>query len=42
MSRRWMFGLALLLAIVACPPQWYPMPVRLKLTEWFGAAEGKT
>jgi hypothetical protein len=38
MSRRWLFGLALLLAIVSCPPQWYPMPVRLKLTEWFGAA----
>lgn len=38
MSRRWIFALALLLAIVSCPPQWYPMPVRLKLTEWFGAA----
>ncbi len=29
---------ALLLALLACPVQWYPMPVRLKLTEWFGAA----
>jgi hypothetical protein len=38
MNRRWVFALALLLAIVSCPPQWYPMPVRLKLTEWFGAS----
>jgi hypothetical protein len=37
-SRRWVFGLALMLAIVSYPPQWYPLPVRLKLTEWFGAA----
>jgi len=27
-----------LLALLAYPPQWYPMPVRLKLTAWFGAA----
>jgi hypothetical protein len=33
-----MFVTALLLAMVSCPPQWYPLPVRLKLTEWFGAA----
>ena len=38
MSRRWVFALALLLAIVSVPPQWYPLPIRLKLTEWFGAA----
>jgi hypothetical protein len=38
MSRRWVFVLALLLAIVSLPQQWYPMPVRLKMTEWFGAA----
>jgi hypothetical protein len=38
MSRRWLFALALLLAIVSCPTQWYPLPIRLKLTEWFGAA----
>jgi hypothetical protein len=37
MSRRWVFALALLLAIVSVPPQWYPLPIRLKLTEWFGA-----
>jgi len=42
MNRRWVFALALLLAIVSCPPQWYPMPIRLKLTEWFGAAGFRT
>jgi len=38
MSRRWIYLLVLLLAVVSFPPQWYPMPLRLKLTEWFGAA----
>jgi hypothetical protein len=38
-NRRWIFSLAFALAIVSYPPQWYPMPVRLKLTEWFGASE---
>jgi FtsP/CotA-like multicopper oxidase with cupredoxin domain len=38
MSRRWLFVFALLLALLSCPSQWYPMPLRLKLTEWFGAA----
>ncbi len=37
MNRRGVFIVALLVALLACPPQWYPMPVRLKLTEWFGA-----
>ena len=31
--------MTLLLALLACPPQWYPMPVRMKLTGWFGARE---
>jgi hypothetical protein len=35
--RRWLFVTALMFAIVSFPPQWYPLPVRLKLTEWFGA-----
>lgn len=39
MIRRWLLPAALLLAIVSWPPQWYPLPLRLKLTEWFGAAE---
>ncbi len=38
MKRRWLFMLAVLIALLSCPPQWYPMPVRLKLTEWFGAS----
>lgn len=29
---------ALLLALLSWPPQWYPMPVRLQLSQWFGAA----
>ena len=39
MSKRSLFVLALLLALVSFPPQWYPDPVRLKLTRWFGAAD---
>ena len=37
MNRSRFFLAALLLALLACPPQWYPMPVRLQLTSWFGA-----
>ena len=39
MTRRRLFGAALLLALLSYPPHWYPMPIRLKLTEWFGAAD---
>ncbi len=38
MTRRRLLIAALLLALLSYPPQWYPTPVRLKLTEWFGAA----
>ena len=31
--------LALLIALLAYPPQWYPYSVRLKLTAWFGASD---
>ena len=34
-----MFVAALLLALLSYPPQWYPIPIRLKLTEWIGAAD---
>jgi FtsP/CotA-like multicopper oxidase with cupredoxin domain len=34
--RPWL--VVLLLAAVALPPQWYPLGVRLKLSEWFGAS----
>ena len=30
--------LAAIVALAAYPPQWYPLPLRLQLTEWFGAA----
>lgn len=39
MTNRWLLLVALLLGIFSWPPQWYPMPVRLKLTEIFGAAD---
>jgi hypothetical protein len=39
LKRRGLFAIALLLAIFAYPPHWYPQPVRLKFTEWFGASE---
>ena len=38
MNRSKIFIAAFLLALLAFPPQWYPMPVRLQLTEWFGAS----
>ena len=38
MKKRWIFLLAVMIALLSCPPQWYPMPIRLKLTEWFGAS----
>ncbi|MDX1380314.1 MAG: multicopper oxidase domain-containing protein, partial [Xanthomonadales bacterium] len=38
MKPRWLLVAAVLLALVAWPPQWYPLPLRLKLTEWFGAS----
>jgi len=31
--------MALLVALLAFPPQWYPMPLRLQMTRWFGAAD---
>ena len=35
----WLWTGALIVALFAWPPQWYPMPVRLQLTRWFGAAD---
>ena len=37
MRKAWPFLLSLLIALLAFPPQWYPEPVRMKLTRWFGA-----
>ena len=39
MSRKGVFLAALCLAIFAFPPQWYPMPLRIQLTKWFGASD---
>jgi hypothetical protein len=39
MNRRVLFMAALVLALLCYPPQWYPLPIRMKLTEWFGAAD---
>lgn len=36
-KRHWLLAFAIVLALLSYPPQWYPLPVRLKLTEWFGA-----
>ena len=38
MRTRWLWVLAMCLALVSYPPQWYPLPLRIKLTEWFGAS----
>lgn len=32
------WAIALLVALIAFPPQWYPDPLRVRLTAWFGAA----
>jgi len=38
MKRRGLWFFALLLALLAFPPQWYPQGLRLTLNDWFGAA----
>jgi hypothetical protein len=39
MKRRWLWLIAIVLALVAFPPQWYPLSVRIQLTAWFGASD---
>ncbi len=39
MTKRKSFVAALVLALLCFPPQWYPLPLRLQLTTWFGAAD---
>ncbi len=39
MKKRWLWLIAIVLALVAFPPQWYPLPVRIQLTAWFGASD---
>ena len=38
MRTRWYLLAAILVALVAFPPQWYPRAVRVQLSEWFGAS----
>ena len=38
MNRKLLYCLSLLLVALCLPPQWYPLPLRLQLSEWFGAA----
>jgi hypothetical protein len=40
MAGRYRLWLVLLLfALLAFPPQWYPLPLRLQLSQWFGASD---
>jgi hypothetical protein len=36
-GKHWMWIAALTVAAISLPSQWYPMPLRLQLTRWFGA-----
>ena len=38
MTRLRLLAAAVVVAMICWPPQWYPLSVRLKLTQWFGAA----
>ena len=38
LRKNWIWVTALIVVMIAWPPQWYPMSVRLQLTQWFGAA----
>ena len=37
--RRGLWILTLLMILLSYPPQWYPTPMRVQLTKWFGAAD---
>jgi hypothetical protein len=39
LNKHWLVVTALIVALLAWPPQWYPMSARLQLTRWFGAAD---
>ncbi len=48
MHTRWLFLVTILFALLCFPPQWYPLALRMQLSQWFGAddyralPEGKT
>ena len=37
-QKRWLWIAAVVLALISYPPQWYPLSLRITLTQWFGAA----
>ena len=37
-EKRWLWVAAIVLGLISYPPQWYPMSLRVTLTQWFGAA----
>ena len=39
LRKHWMLLLVLFVALLAYPPQWYPQPVKIQFTRWFGAAD---
>jgi hypothetical protein len=39
LKNNWLWVSALAVVLLAWPPQWYPMPLRLQLTRWFGATD---
>jgi len=39
MKKRWLILFAVILAVLSFPPSWYPLTARVKMTEWFGAAD---
>ena len=41
MKLKWLFLISLAIALISFPSQWYPTPVRIQLSEWFGAKEFK-
>ena len=39
MKKSWLILFAVILAVLSFPPSWYPLTARVKMTEWFGAAD---
>ena len=37
MQTRWLLITSLFVALLCLPPQWYPTPLRVQLSQWFGA-----
>lgn len=39
MRTRWLLLIAIIVAVLSFPPQWYPRAVRIQLAQWFGASD---